>query len=397
MNRAEELSKRLRCFGPTGLLVVAVSSCALDQADKPSIDALPIASIEIDWRIDGYEADLVPITWLGVSPASVVGVMQGQDQTVRFFDASGRPIRSIGGRGSGPGEFEGVLRGGWMGDTLWLSDTNLHRVTLISPELEFIRTLPPLSSARPNATEADRFPTYSLAVPYALHEGEIQLVIGLLPIAGPVRTVQTGPPLYRVSTNGLILNHVVDTPRRDGGTVELGSIPFFASPQWTVAPDGKRIGTLSVDQGDASPDTVRVAAFDAISGEELFRRVYAFEAVSIPEHVADSAVAERVRSAMLTRPTPAMAAEMRAAIPRTYPVADRILIGSDHRFWIGLHARGEVKPWLLLASEGRPMARIHLPRRVRLVAADESHVWVVERDSLDVESIIRYRYRLGTR
>ena len=146
------------------LTLAFTPSCATEQTDE-SLDEEPPVSLEPDLRIDGYAADLVPVEWVGVSPRGTLALFQGQDATVRFFDPEGNLLGSVGRRGSGPGEFESLIRGGWVGDTLWVSDLQLSRITLISPDLEFVRVLPPLAGATPRAEDEGRLPTFHFVFP----------------------------------------------------------------------------------------------------------------------------------------------------------------------------------------------------------------------------------------
>ena len=111
------------------------------MASEGTMEGVPQLQAEPEMRIDGYAADLVPISWLGVGPTGTIAILQTQDHVVRFFDSAGSPVGSVGGDGEGPGEFRTLQRGGWKADTLWVSDFALHRVTLISPEVAFLRTL----------------------------------------------------------------------------------------------------------------------------------------------------------------------------------------------------------------------------------------------------------------
>ena len=111
------------------------------MASEGTMEGVPQLHAEPEMRIDGYAADLGPISWLGVGPTGTIAILQTQDHVVRFFDSAGSPVGSVGGDGEGPGEFRTLQRGGWKADTLWVSDFALHRVTLISPEVAFLRTL----------------------------------------------------------------------------------------------------------------------------------------------------------------------------------------------------------------------------------------------------------------
>ena len=86
-----------------------------------------------------------------------------------------------------------------------------------------------------------------------------------------------------------------------------------------------------------------------------------------------------------------MERELRSRVPPFYPPVENILIGADGRSWISLYRRDESEEWLILDAEGNPQGRVVLPGRTRLHVANATHIWALERDDLDVESIVRYR------
>ncbi len=61
--------------------------------------------------------------------------------SVVVFDRSGNYVRTIGRRGSGPGEYRAIGHIGVApGDTLWLFDQGHGRVSIISPAWQFVRS-----------------------------------------------------------------------------------------------------------------------------------------------------------------------------------------------------------------------------------------------------------------
>lgn len=86
----------------------------------------------------GLELDLViPSDGLVAVPTAATDrlghlyLSQPLDHNIKVFDDQGRLIRVIGRRGQGPGEFERVQHIGFRGDTLFVTDPQLDRVTFI--------------------------------------------------------------------------------------------------------------------------------------------------------------------------------------------------------------------------------------------------------------------------
>src|SRR5688500_5537398 len=62
---------------------------------------------------------------MAVDHQSRVFVLDRGSGNVRLFDANGRFLRALGGKGSGPGEFQLATQLGFAGDSLWLVDSRL--------------------------------------------------------------------------------------------------------------------------------------------------------------------------------------------------------------------------------------------------------------------------------
>jgi hypothetical protein len=68
-----------------------------------------------------------------------------------------------------------------------------------------------------------------------------------------------------------------------------------------------------------------------------------------------------------------------------------LVAGRDGTVWLAVNdpAAGE-REWLVLAEDGEPVAEVRLSKDLRVLLADRTAVWGVERDDLEVEYIVRY-------
>jgi hypothetical protein len=75
--------------------------------------------------------------------SGVVVVADAMDSMIRFFDASGRPVRTVGRDGDGPGEFRSIF---WMAqcgaDSLFVGDVSHGRVSVIDSTGQISRSYP---------------------------------------------------------------------------------------------------------------------------------------------------------------------------------------------------------------------------------------------------------------
>lgn len=82
-------------------------------------------------------------------------VADGATQQLRLFDSQGRFLRSFGRRGAGPGEFRSLNWMGRSGDTLFVYDSRLKRITYVT----FDQEPPLLRTVRLTAT-SNRGPVF---------------------------------------------------------------------------------------------------------------------------------------------------------------------------------------------------------------------------------------------
>jgi hypothetical protein len=104
---------------------------------------------------------------------------------IKVFDSTGTYLRSIGRQGSGPAEFEGIARVIIeANDTVFVLDNMLNRYSVISPELEFMRSGP---------------------LPFPPELQSIRLADGSFVMNVPLHTPdRIGQPLHLGGTDGLI-------------------------------------------------------------------------------------------------------------------------------------------------------------------------------------------------
>jgi hypothetical protein len=331
-----------------------------------------------------------------VSPSGTLVLAQPQDNQVRFFGPSGETRGAFGSEGDGPGGFRFPSNGGWAGDTLWIGDLSLGRVTLVSPEGELVRTHRSPAVVGPWSApdgRALRFAANTLSA--VLPDGTFLAHVRSPIDAGPSDR-KAGTPILRIDAEGSVLNHVATAPSiediyvlmsiGDGAWI-TGYIPFHHSGLWTMAHDGSRVAVLDLPTPDGSAFHVGVFA---ATGDTLLARTYPVEPAPIPTAVIDSAI-----EANVARREPSQRADMAALIrdevPTHYPPGRDIIIGSDRRIWVRLHDAPEGHPWVALSETGEPVGRVVLPPGSGLRAANETHLWTVEQDELGIGSVVRYR------
>jgi hypothetical protein len=165
------------------------------------------------------------------------------------------------------------------------------------------------------------------------------------------------------------------------------SIPLLlVNPAYAaVSHDATEIVGATTSLSGNQADSISVVRWNR-EGEQIWSRSIAFDPVPLPQAVVDSVVAPLAQ--FPPRFVEAFHREFRA--PASYPPLTDIHVGRDGTVWVGLREDGDGKPYVVLSPEGEKIGSAILPHRRRVRVAELDRLWVVERDELDVESLVQY-------
>jgi len=359
---------------------------------RATINAEDIASLaELsateDMRIDGNITDLTLIEWVGIFRDGTIAVLQPADQTVRFFSVSGAPLGAFGRKGGGPGEFERPLAAGWVGDTLWIRDPLLRRITFVSPQRALLRTVPTPSKLLPAGASASDTTVYHTSYPRAVYAGDTLLMSAFN------RATQTAS-LLRTSSTGTIVKSIVDEPNAAPSSVTLdlanGKLslraPFMPRLLTDVAPDGRLSALLTTDMKQSTYTLTVIGA----NGDTAFVRDIGFVGEPVPSDSMEQAVEKALERVTGTAQRMNAKRQVEALVPDHFAPVTRMVVDGLGRTWLGLRPRAGVSRWLLFSGRGRPLGTVSLPGNSRVVAASENAVYAITMDDMDVESVVRY-------
>jgi hypothetical protein len=367
------------------------SSGSLPVVAGPAIPLSNLAELHVSQtqRIDGHEADLPDINWVGGTEGGVVAIITMMDKQVRLYGPDGQLIAAAGRPGSGPGEFEWPNHGGWRGDTLWVADSNLRRLTLVDPIGRITRLTPPLLKIQRRGSSAGANAAYGTPLAYALLPGDTMLV-SALPTG--VSTSQ----ILRVSPDGWIERVLLDQPHampgrisyelpRGGGSMD---VPFYPTGRWRASPYGSAI--VRLDPESSYEGTFRVTLITT-RGDTIYSRTYWLEPIRIPKAVIDRAVMDRVGGARTSIEKNAVRTKLPGLMPAVYPVYGLLLVLDEGDCtWLHMQPYSGRNEWLRLDRSGDPQGRVVLPPQHYITAAHGRHLWAVETDENDVESLVRF-------
>lgn len=372
--------------------MAAVAGCAPDTADAA---ALPQWSAVEELRIGGAdnpEQALSRVDQIAVDDEGAVYVSQSDEGRIKVFDADGSPVRAIGQRGSGEGEFERLYGVGFVADTLYAIDFGLRRISYFSTEGELIRTHAvspppvdaPLRPAMPFAVFADG----SMAIGHAWSSN-----IGMDDL---LRVPQLRTDANSESSDTVAWLSYERTARRAAygqQSIVVGS-PFSDDAFVIFSADGSRLVTVDRRLPDGSgPATFGLTVSDGY-GDTIYSRRYEYEPIEVDQGLVDRAVtlaAERVTGAFPSAVEAESFVRSAMFLPVHYPPATDARFADDGNLWLQREAiAGEPQRWVVLDERGEAVAEAELPESLQIHLIRAEALWGVEPDERGAPTIVRY-------
>ena len=305
---------------------------------------------------------------------------------IRMFDARGTYLRSFGKEGDGPGEFRSIFWAGQSGDTMFLHDPDLKRITTVvlgaHPRLVGTVTL--------TVANDDRG---SIAIKGRLPDGR------WLAQARPARSYAGAPEPFResnsiglIDANGGKVNWL---ERLDGQRI-LRHNPAGAPGERLVGPMAftpdaySAVSGSNVWMGDSSGDSLIVV--NAAGRRSTVRLL-------IPRRQLTGAMIDTSRERTLANTqSPLGGAAIRAwhtpsLLPRDLPFFNRVLPTPSGDVWVEQYSifREPVR-YLVVAPSGATRAFVAVPRGVRLVHIGVNHAIGIHEEDDGSQTIRVYSF-----
>jgi hypothetical protein len=408
--------------GPSALAIILLLSASAAPAQSS-----PERKLVRELRLDATAEDFPALQTFFVGSDGRTAVPIYDDQQIRFYDALGKKSGVFGRKGSGPGEFRNLTqRAGWVGDTLWVYDNALRRITYVSPAASLVRSeilAPKLNAAmRSGAAEPLGPEAILMFQPSAISSGGVVIGPAMIGVGESSGAMKTRSVVMATTSDGgghvvmapLPINEDVSVTYRPGGGEAsfTAAVPFAFAPITEYSADGSRVAFLTATQARAgSSYTVTVLNLGRVSRASLesqravskaamvdtvFSRTYAVPALPIPRGVVDSAL-ETLRAPRADgRPRfpPGIADKLRelagARAPQAYPPVTGLVLGLDQTTWVLLRKTAAGTPAIALDDRGTVVAQITVPLKSRMVQATRGRVWMLESDDDGLSSIVRY-------
>jgi hypothetical protein len=333
-------------------------------------------------------------------------VVANGDQTLRFFDASGRFIRSVGREGDGPGEFR-TLRSiqRLAGDTVFAWDSRLRRATFISGDGEILPS-PPLPRGVPvgqlsRGSDGSYLSTgTNRAVPASRRsDGHAQALA-----QGMYRVRGTDPVSIDTLFNFHSNERYVAKPEPAPTSEAVPAAPVLGLVQFTLGQRSIGLplalsGFVKSAQGRIYSSSNATARVEEYSEEGTLLRSIRIPGLEVPidearadslrQELMDWVESDEEREAVITRLDD-------VGLPPVMPVHGGIHIGTGGEIWLAPYLmpgyeiiESGPRHWNVVDAEGRWLGKVDFPERFTPMEFGADYVLGVWLDEFDVEYVQR--------
>lgn len=339
----------------------------------------------------GDEVEFGRISGVVSGPGMRVYVGDGMYRRIVVLDSMLRPTGAFGRDGSGPGEFRGVHGLGARGDTLYVLDLALQRLTVMTGSGQVLWT-----QGQVPTTAGERAPPNLRAL---LADGSI-LVSGRSPYGEPGNGLQS---YDRANRERRMIVPLFENGERTVAIFSVGSAvtsvtrPVHAADRYSVSPGGEFIAVLKQPVPVLADSGRATLTLLGPRGDTLWSRVQRVRPEQIPVGQARRHI-ETAARAFVDRPTIAPSARRERyeayvealQIPPFQVPFDRILVGRDGSV---LLRRGaftlEAAEWWRVV-DGRVSAVFSLPTTHEVMAAEGRRIWTATTGALDEPVLVQW-------
>jgi hypothetical protein len=335
------------------------------QPTETSIPDLPDLEIEQVMEISESEDLLLgSITSLLVDSDGDMILVDGTQRYVYAVSSSGDFIQQIGGRGSGPGEYE------FPGPMALSADNKLHLFDFSS------RTM--ITYAKENgrwdyhsdfAANFNEYGFFSLFFPVA--NDEYFVVTNATQVDS-----EDGTVVRKIDNSGNVVQDSVYTyPQNERFTILQNGMPRMSM----TIPNIHRQGRFNVDfEGNQYFGwTDSLTIFRQEQGESNFNPVVDIDVDNLP-------FTDAARDTLLSRYEAVLSDNNQArrdlisSFPDTKPIYSDYKIDDEGIIWVQMFNEEEDTEWVLFSAEGEPLHKLSLPERNNLRTIRHGNIYTVE-------------------
>lgn len=316
-----------------------------------------------------------------------VAIVNGATSEIRIFGPGGAHLKTFGRKGEGPGEFRGLTYAGHSGDTAFLYDYNLKRITIahLGAEPRVVKTVSyaPVSSRGYSSADG------------RLSDGRWTVGTWISPtFDGPPGTYRMNTSVGIVSAEGTgVVNWVAESPSMavfvhnptgNKKDASVGVVGF--SPNFMHTANG-----ASIVYGDPATDSITIQTGDKRTVVRL----------PLPKRPITKAMADAARDRELASFPSTTRDKVKDWTTARYdlknmledlPTFSKLLAGVDGETWIEEYTGTPQEPtrYLVIGPTGDSRAWVSVPAGLRLKEIGRDYVAGVQFDADDVETVRVY-------
>ncbi|HSW30194.1 MAG TPA: hypothetical protein VLH75_11975 [Longimicrobiales bacterium] len=292
-------------------------------------------------------------------PDGRIAVADAGSREIRFHDAGGGLIASVGGEGEGPGRFQSVSRIGHVAsDTVWVADHRSGQMALVTPAGEAARFAFPAGLTVAGRYADDGFLMVPQWSPSLLEQDWVE----------GVRRDSASWGVWW--PRGVAAAQTPDFPHDELMVLKGADGPIAAVPPFgrrtsrAVGADGFWAGDqVTFEIRRFRPDGQLVAIL-RLEGVDLTLTDALKASVRPPRSEGDTALVDRLWR----------------GVPSTRPAYTRLLLDGAGNLWVAEHVAGTQPPinWLVFSPEGAALGVVTLPAGFEPLEIGTGHMLGVE-------------------
>jgi hypothetical protein len=309
-------------------------------------------------------------------------VSDGSAAEFRTFDSSGRFLRSFGGEGEGPGEFQELTK--WAvtpGDTVLAWDGALGRLSTFLPDgsTHETKAIPLPRRDLPSLVWEVLPDGQFLVLPYTFRVGNFREEIA----------EDTVTITYWSPTAPTQLDTIVNVPDRNtyvDGTSAMWRVPLSVPPVFHATPtavhlvEGGSFAFRTYTREGALQSSVRVLE----------------ERVRVTDQIIGEYKESQLRSARSDRIRAARRERMEELpLPDFLPALDRLMVGTDGTVWVRRYVPepGDFLVWHSFKPDGEFLGTLEIPAALTPLRFESGRVLGRWRGEYDVQSLRIYGFQ----
>ncbi len=315
-------------------------------------------------------------------PDGRVAVANSSSGEIRFFDSSGHFLKTSGGRGSGPGEFEDIFfLERTVGDSLIAYDWRNRRLSVLSPDGAFAR-----SFEFTVLTTTGGFPILTQPFP----DGDLLLATDMFIASGELAegARRDSAMYYVIDPSGALDTTIGVFPggesyqTTDGEAWVGGGLVFGKFGYAAVAGDGFYYGSSDrweIEYRTKEGDLQRVLRLDRPN-------------LPVTQEDIDRYISDRMERASPDRRQVYEAMYEHMPFPEWMPAYGEFEVDAEGDLWVGEYRKpGDDQPrWQVLSPDGVFLGVVETPPRFRIFEIGSDYLLGRWADDMDVEHIRMY-------